>query len=124
LIINLALNARDAMAACPEGRRRLSIIGEPGVEAHEVRLVVRDTGGGIPAEALERVFDPFFSTKPASKGTGLGLPLCRTIMLRFGGSIGLSNLAHGQGAEAVLTFQRARQRQAERAARATLMPGL
>jgi len=112
LVVNLALNARDAMAASPEGQRRLSIIGEPGLEAHEVRLVVRDTGGGIPAEALERVFDPFFSTKPASKGTGLGLALCRSIMLRFGGHIGLSNLAHGQGAEAVLTFQRARQKQA------------
>jgi len=124
LVVNLALNARDAMAACPQGRRRLSIIGEPGVEAHEVRLVLRDTGGGIPPEVVERVFDPFFSTKPASKGTGLGLALCRSIMLRFGGSVALGNLAHGQGAEAVLTFQRARQRQAERAAGAPLMQGL
>jgi len=113
VVVNLALNARDAMAARPKGQRRLGIIGEPGVEAHEVRLLVRDSGGGIPAEALERVFDPFFSTKPASQGTGLGLPLCRSIMLRFGGSIGLSNLADGGGAEAVLVFQRARQRPAE-----------
>lgn len=124
LVVNLALNARDAMADCPQGLRRLSIIGEPGAEAHEVRLVLRDTGGGIPAEVVERVFDPFFSTKPASKGTGLGLALCRSIMLRFGGSVALGNLAHGQGAEAVLIFQRARQRQAERAAGAPLMQGL
>ena len=77
-----------------------------------MRLVLRDTGGGVPAEALERVFDPFFSTKPASQGMGLGLALCRSIMLGFGGSIGLSNLADGRGAEAVLVFQRARHGQA------------
>jgi C4-dicarboxylate-specific signal transduction histidine kinase len=112
VVVNLALNARDAMAACPQGQRRLSIIGEPGLEAHEVRLVLRDTGGGVPAEALGRVFDPFFSTKPASQGMGLGLALCRSIMLGFGGSIGLSNLADGRGAEAVLVFQRARHGQA------------
>jgi len=109
VVVNLAQNARDAMAACPQGQRRLSIIGEPGLEAHEVRLVLRDTGGGVPAEALGRVFDPFFSTKPASQGMGLGLALCRSIMLGFGGSIGLRNLADGRGAEAVLVFQRARQ---------------
>jgi C4-dicarboxylate-specific signal transduction histidine kinase len=107
LVVNLALNARDAMAASPQGQRRLRIIGEPGLAAHEVRLLLRDTGGGIPAEALERVFEPFFSTKPARQGMGLGLALCRSIMLRFGGHIALRNLGHGQGAEAVLTFQRA-----------------
>ena len=124
LIVNLCLNARDAMVSRGEGPRRLTILGEPGIETHEVRLVVADTGGGIPAEALERVFDPFFTTKPASKGTGLGLPLCRSIMLRFGGSIGLTNLSNGQGAEAVLTFQRARQPQAERGEVAPLVQGV
>jgi len=94
------------------------------VEAHEVRLVVTDTGSGIPAEALERVFDPFFSTKPASKGTGLGLPLCRSIMLRFGGSISLTNVPNGTGALAVLTFQRARQPQGERVDVTPLVQGV
>ena len=124
LVVNLCLNARDAMVSRGEGVRRLTILGEPGVETHEIRLVVADTGGGIPAEALERVFDPFFTTKPASKGTGLGLPLCRSIMLRFGGNIGLTNLRNGQGAEAVLTFQRARQPQAERGEVAPLVQGV
>lgn len=124
VVVNLCLNARDAMLSRGEGPRRLTILGEPGVEAHEVRLVVSDTGGGIPAEALERVFDPFFSTKPASKGTGLGLPLCRSIMLRFGGSISLTNVTNGTGAQAVLTFQRARQPQGERVEVAPLVQGL
>ncbi len=124
LIVNLALNARDAMVSRGEGTRRLTIIGEAGNEAHEVRLVVADTGGGISPEALERVFDPFFTTKPASKGTGLGLPLCRSIMLRFGGSIGLTNLSNGLGAEAVLTFQRARQPPTERVDKAPLVQGV
>ena len=124
LIVNLCLNARDAMVSRGEGLRRLTIQGEPGVETHEVRLVVADTGGGIPPEALERVFDPFFTTKSASKGTGLGLPLCRSIMLRFGGNIGLTNLSSGQGAEAVLTFQRARPPQPERGEVAPLVQGV
>jgi signal transduction histidine kinase len=113
VIVNLILNAKDAIASRAEGPRRLIIIGEPGMEAHEVRLLVSDTGGGIPAEAIERVFDPFFTTKSSTKGTGLGLPLCRSIMLRFGGGIALTNLPSGLGAVAVLTFQRARNPNAE-----------
>lgn len=113
VIVNLILNAKDAMAARAEGPRRLVITGEPGPEPHEVRLLLTDTGGGIPPEAIERVFDPFFTTKSSTKGTGLGLPLCRSIMLRFGGGIALTNLPSGLGAEAVLTFQRARNTAAE-----------
>lgn len=124
VVVNLCLNARDAMVSKGEGPRVLTILGEPGVEAHEVRLVVTDTGGGIPADALERVFDPFFSTKPASKGTGLGLPLCRSIMLRFGGSISLTNVSNGTGAQAVLTFQRVRQPLGERVDVAPLVQGI
>ncbi len=113
VIVNLLQNARDAIITQEAGPRRIIIQGEPGVEAHEMRLLVSDTGGGVPGEALERVFDPFFTTKSATKGTGLGLPLCRSIMLRFGGGIALTNLPSGLGAEAVLTFVRARLPQAE-----------
>ena len=41
------------------------------------RMVVEDSGGGIPAENIEKVFDPFFTTKPGQMGTGLGLNICR-----------------------------------------------
>jgi two-component system NtrC family sensor kinase len=82
LLMNLAVNARDAM---PEGgtlsiTAALVTIGPAEIsaqaEAREgafVRLSVRDTGSGIPAEILPRIFEPFFTTKSVGKGTGLGL---------------------------------------------------
>ncbi len=79
-LINLALNARDAM---PEGGEleiataRVELAEEAerlGVpRGVYVRVSVHDTGLGIPPEHLERIFDPFFTTKPLGKGTGLGL---------------------------------------------------
>ncbi|TMJ33516.1 MAG: response regulator [Alphaproteobacteria bacterium] len=76
-ILNIAVNARDAM---PSGGR-LSIRVRPVTLAHGpedlsgafAEIAMTDTGRGIPAEALPRVFDPFFTTKEVGKGTGLGL---------------------------------------------------
>ena len=62
------------------------------------------TGGGIPADKLEKVFDPFFTTKPAGQGTGLGLSLCKTIAELHGGSIDIRNRAEG-GAEVVIMLE-------------------
>ncbi len=57
----------------------------------EVVVEISDTGGGIPAEHLGRVFDPFFTTKPVGLGTGLGLPICHSIVNRMGGSISVES---------------------------------
>ncbi len=89
-ILNLAINARDAM---PEGgilTIATSRVGEPGgVELEEgdyVRILVADTGQGMAPEVLARATEPFFSTKPLGKGTGLGLAQVYGIARQSGGT--------------------------------------
>jgi signal transduction histidine kinase len=95
VIINIVMNAFEA--ARPSGRvqvraRRAARAVGPGVE-----VVVVDTGPGIPASLVRRIFEPFFSTKPPGEGTGLGLPICRDILKSFGGEITVES-APGAGA--------------------------
>ncbi|MFL6815833.1 MAG: cell cycle histidine kinase CckA [Bradyrhizobium sp.] len=96
VIVNLAVNARDAM---PEGGRltvrtanltsqeaaQLSYKGMPA--ADYVRIDVGDTGTGIPADIVDKIFEPFFSTKEVGKGTGLGLSTVYGIVKQTGGFI-------------------------------------
>ena len=65
-------------------------------------ISVRDNGGGIPSEIRERVFEPFFSTKPPEKGTGLGLALCHDLVRENGGEIELRESTVGVGTEFVI----------------------
>ena len=72
-VLNLAINARDAM---PKGGRfviRTSVVGEPDSAQHIVALAAADTGMGMDAETAEHCFEPFYTTKGLAKGTGLGL---------------------------------------------------
>ena len=83
LLVNLAVNARDAM---PSGGvltiETRHAQGEGVVEIH-----IRDTGTGMDEEVRARLFEPFFTTKPAGKGTGLGLAAVQTIVTQCGGWI-------------------------------------
>lgn len=85
-VLNLLLNARDAM---PQGGR-LRISGsliEREVGAHRVQLRFADTGVGISPELLHRIFQPFFTTKPAGVGTGLGLAVVQQVIHGAHGTI-------------------------------------
>ena len=93
IVLNLAINARDAM---PQGGRLEIRTGlEP--ERERALLVVRDEGEGIAPEVQGRLFDPFFTTKPRGKGTGLGLSTVYGIVSSLGGEIQVES-ALGAGA--------------------------
>jgi hypothetical protein len=122
-VVNLAVNARDAI----EGKGRISIevtaaevteqeapLRGLGRGGRYVAVTVRDTGGGIPAEALSRVFEPFFSTKGERGGTGLGLSMVRWFAEHTGGSAAIDSVV-GQGTTVTLLLPRL---QAEHAAEA------
>jgi hypothetical protein len=81
VFLNLFLNARDAMEA--GGTLAVHAWSEAGF----VRIDVADNGQGIALEHLERIYDPFFTTKGARKGTGLGLSVSYGIVREHGGSI-------------------------------------
>jgi signal transduction histidine kinase len=91
VIVNLLVNGLQAMAhaGTPGGRIELS----SGPDGDGVFFSVRDTGAGIAAENLDRVFDGFFTTK--ADGMGIGLAVCQSIITAHGGSIAASNYPEG-----------------------------
>ncbi|MBD0272108.1 MAG: PAS domain-containing protein [Acetobacteraceae bacterium] len=84
LVSNLVANAQAALEGAPPPRR-LALTAARLRDALELR--VADNGPGIPEALRERVFAPFFTTKPAGVGTGVGLALCRAVASAHGGSI-------------------------------------
>jgi len=114
ILMNLVVNARDAM---PDGGKL--VIGTSAlsldqayVETHAgttpgdyVMMSVRDTGTGMSEEVKAHLFEAFFTTKPAGKGTGLGLVTCQTIIRQCGGHIDVSSEL-GQGTTFQIYFPR------------------
>lgn len=86
LVLNLLLNAADAVAG--EGQILIEVRRDDGA----IELAISDTGPGIAPAVRDQLFDPFVTTKPAGKGTGLGLAVCHAIVERLGGSIRGENL--------------------------------
>jgi two-component system, cell cycle sensor histidine kinase and response regulator CckA len=104
VVLNLALNARDAMPWGGALRIRVGVVSLEPSEAEPLGLrpgrhcylSVSDTGVGMDEETQRRVFEPFFTTKPAGKGTGLGLSTVYGIVRQSGGAVSIaSTLGHG-----------------------------
>jgi signal transduction histidine kinase len=92
VILNLVKNAFEAMRSVPPDKRRLRLI--TGFDDKiGVSVYIQDSGPGITPENEERIFEPFFTTK--SSGTGLGLPICRSIVEDHGGQLRLSKTRAG-----------------------------
>jgi signal transduction histidine kinase len=88
VVLNLVMNGMDALQNCPRGRQSILIRAE-SKDGSEVAVVVQDSGAGIPREALNEVFNTFYTTK--SHGTGLGLSIARAIVETYGGRIWAEN---------------------------------
>jgi PAS domain S-box-containing protein len=93
VFVNLLMNARDALQGCTT--RRVVISGRR--EGGSVLIAVTDTGPGIPQELVDRIFDPFVTTKRPGRGTGLGLSVARSILADLGGRLTVQSHAD-QGA--------------------------
>lgn len=110
-VLNLAVNARDAM----NGRGELTIAtGAVALDEHQVdhcaagdyvTIAVTDTGHGMTPDVVERVYEPFFTTKEAGKGTGLGLSQIFAMVRQLHGAIGIDT-APGRGTTVTLYLPR------------------
>lgn len=84
ILVNLIVNAVDAF---DDASGTITIEVKPTSDGKRVECSVRDTGPGIPVDQLEMIFKPFYTTKPPDRGTGLGLPVAREIVVAYGGTL-------------------------------------
>ncbi|HEY9227187.1 MAG TPA: ATP-binding protein, partial [Gemmatimonadaceae bacterium] len=92
VLLNLLLNAIDALAEVPRERRTI-VVTTRRVGTKDIEICVRDTGPGIPSDLMNRVFEPFVTSK--RKGTGLGLAIVRAIVQSHGGEVFAETPAEG-----------------------------
>ncbi|HEX8469753.1 MAG TPA: response regulator [Brevundimonas sp.] len=118
-LLNLSINARDAMAR--EGRLTIQVRAEPapgngdGDGDDRVLITVSDTGAGMAADVANRIFEPFYTTKEVGKGSGLGLSQVYGFVTQSGGEISVETQP-GQGAAFTLSLPRSPQGPQERTA--------
>jgi signal transduction histidine kinase len=91
VLLNLLVNAAQAIEEGRPDENEIRIVTRTG-PSDQLVVEIHDTGSGIPPENLERILEPFFTTKPPGQGTGLGLPICRQIISSMGGRIGVESV--------------------------------
>ena len=101
VLLNLLNNAFYAVRekkkqGAPEYEAQVSITTR--LLAHQVEIAIKDNGTGVPAKLLDKIYQPFFTTKPTGEGTGLGLSLSYDIVKAHGGEIKI-NSKEGEFAE-------------------------
>jgi len=106
VVLNLVLNGADAMYSRAPDARRLTLT--TSVVDGNVLLEVSDTGTGVPADRLQRIFEPFETTK--GTGLGLGLSICRSIVAEHGGRLWAENNS-GHGATFIVSLPASRLRE-------------
>jgi signal transduction histidine kinase len=100
VILNLLWNAAQAM---PDGTGLIKLTALEVRATGQVKITVQDNGSGIPSEHLPHVFDPFFSTKEAGYGTGLGLSVAHGIVDRHGGTLSVASTL-GEGSDFTISL--------------------
>lgn len=98
VVLNILSNASQAI-----GRDGTITVTTRPDGANAVEIVIHDTGCGIPAENLAKIFEPFFSTKPSDQGTGLGLAISHGLIQQLGGTISVTSIV-GQGTTFTITL--------------------
>jgi signal transduction histidine kinase len=93
VLLNLLMNAIDAVGRKPAGRRSVRVATSQANGA--VRLAVADTGAGISASQMAKIFEPFYTTKREGSGMGMGLAIARSIVEAHGGVMAAENNASG-----------------------------
>jgi signal transduction histidine kinase len=91
VLLNLVLNAEEALAQQPQRHLRIGVEREDGA----TRIIVSDTGHGVPEALRERIFEPFFTTRTSERAVGLGLPVARSLAGESGGQLALQDAGPG-----------------------------